>query len=76
MSMTGKILNFPNANAAIDPNVVLGEAKDAFDSLVLIGWGKNGELDARASLNLTSADIHWLVPVFQQKLLRGDYSDD
>lgn len=70
------IVNFPVPNAAEDPNVVLEKAKDQFESLVIIGWDKDGILDARASLNLSAANIHWIVSVFQAKLLNGDYADD
>lgn len=71
-----KIVKFPDLNAASNPDVVLEEAKDSYESLVLIGWDKEGRLDARATLNLSAAEINWLISVFQQKLLRGDYTDD
>jgi len=71
-----KIVKFPDMNAASNPDVVLEEAKGAFESVVLVGWDKDGRLDARATLNLSAAEINWLISVFQQKLLRGDYTDD
>jgi len=71
-----KVVNFPDVNAAVNPDTVLEEAKSEYDSLVIIGWDKHGNLDARASLNLNAAEIHWMISVFQQKLLRGDYLDD
>lgn len=70
------VVKFPDMNAAVDPDVVLEEAKGAFESVVLVGWDKEGRLDARATLNLSSAEINWLISIFQQKLLRGDYTDD
>lgn len=72
----GSIVKFPDMNAAIDPDVVLEQAKGAFESVVIIGWDKDGALDARSTFNLSAAEINWLISVFQQKLLRGDYSDD
>lgn len=69
------IVKFPVADAAKDPNVVLEEAKDQFESLVIIGWNRDETLDARATLNLTASDINWLIDVFKQKLLMGDYSE-
>lgn len=71
-----KIVKFPDMNAAINPDVVLEEAKGTFESLVLVGWDKEGRLDARATLNLSAAEVNWLISVFQQKLLQGDYTDD
>ncbi|TPQ24942.1 hypothetical protein [Methylomonas koyamae] len=72
----GDICNFRPKNAAIDPDVVLQEAAGQFDSLVIIGWDKEGLLDARASLNLNHAEIHFLISVFQHKLLSSDFSGD
>jgi hypothetical protein len=72
--MSNKVVKFYKKDAAIDPDAVLEQAIGHYDSVVVIGWDKNGELDPRASLNLTHRDIHWLLSVFQQKLLNGDYS--
>lgn len=74
-----KIIEFPVKNAAIDPDVeidpdvVLEKSVGEFESVVVVGWDKEGCLDVRASLNLTQAEINWLLGVVQHKLLRGDY---
>ena len=70
------IVKFPTPNEAQDPNIVLEAAKDQFESLVIIGWDKHERLDARATLNLTAAEIYWMISVFAQKLISGDYADD
>ena len=70
------VVKFRKRDAASDPDVVLEEAIGAYSSVVVIGWDKDGFLDARASLNLDHKELHWLISVFQNKLLNGDYADD
>ena len=62
--------------AAQDPNQVLEAAKGEYESVILIGWDLDGEMDARASLNLTSGQILWLVESFKLQLLSGQYDDE
>jgi ethanolamine utilization cobalamin adenosyltransferase len=69
-----KIIKFPTKNAAVNPDVVLEEAMGKLNSVILIGWNKDGTLDFRASLDLTHAHVLWLMQVAQHKLLNGDYS--
>lgn len=71
-----KVIKFYKKDAAVSPDAVLEQAIGEYDSVVLIGWNKDEALDARASLNLKHADIHWLLSVFQNKLLNGDYSSE
>jgi hypothetical protein len=73
---TSNVVPFIQKNAAKDPDVVLEQAIGDYQSVVIIGWDKNGKLDPRASLDLTQRDIHWMLSVFQQKMLNGDYSKD
>lgn len=69
------VIKFRGKDAAINPDAVLEQAIGQYDSTIVIGWNKDGVLDARASLNLDHADIHWMLSAFQHKLLNGDYSD-
>lgn len=62
--------------AAQDPDHVLEEAKGVFDSVLVIGWDKEGVIDIRASLNLDHEGCLWLAALFQKKLLNGDYGGD
>jgi len=68
------IVNFPTT-ASDNPDTVLGAAVGAYKSVVVIGYDMNGCLDARASTNLVSKDVLWLVESFKMRLLAGDYSD-
>lgn len=74
--MTGKVVKFYKKDAANEPDAVLEQAIGQYDAVFIIRWDKQGILDPRSSLNLTQAEIHWLLSVFQQKLLNGDYTDD
>jgi len=61
---------------ALNPDNVLEQAGGQYESVLVIGWGKDGELDARASLNLEHEDCLWLVEKFKRKMLDGDYGDE
>ena len=69
-----EILAFQPKNAAINPDVVLQKASGEFESVIVLGWNKDGMLDFRVSLNLGHADVNWLLALAQKKLLNGDYS--
>jgi hypothetical protein len=74
--MNDKVIKFYKKNAATNPDAVLEQAIGQYNSVIVIGWNSDEELDARASLNLNHADIHWLLSVFQHKLLNGNYSSE
>lgn len=40
-----------------------------------MGYNEHGNFDARASTNIASNDILWMIETFKIKLLRGDYRD-
>lgn len=68
-------MKFYPANAAENPDNVLEQAVGEYDSVLIIGWDKNGELDCRASMNLKDGgDCLWLVELFKTKLMNGDFS--
>ena len=64
-----KVVNIKGA--AIDPDVVLEEAKGNFGSVLVLGWDKEGALDARASMDLQNKDILWLIEAFKRNLVGG-----
>jgi len=71
----GDIVTLRQPDAAKDPDVVLECALGNYGSVLVLGYDKDGFLDARASLNLDKKEIMWLISVFQHKLLNGDYTD-
>jgi hypothetical protein len=70
----GQVVKFYPANAADDIDNVLEQSIGEFNQAVIIGWDKNGYLDVRSDTNLSGSDVLWLIEVFKQKLLNGDYS--
>ena len=70
--MTDKVIKLFPAN---DPDVVLEGAKEKYNDLLIIGWDKQGNLDARATTTLTISQCSYLVSLFNHKLLNGDYSE-
>lgn len=62
---------------AHDPDTVLENAKGHFESVLVLGYSKDSEvIEAYASLNLTAAQIFFLMEQFKHKLLNGDYYDE
>ena len=60
-------------NSAEDPDNVLEQAIGSYESVIILGWDKNEMLDPRASTNLTSREILWLLSVFKNNLINGEY---
>ena len=73
--MTVKIVDFKKEPLCSDPNVVLEEAKDVFEKVLVIGYTKDGFLDGRASNNLSVADAHLLCAQMQQFFLDATTPD-
>ena len=62
-------------NAADNPDNVLEQAAGFYDTVFILGYDKWGDLDARASTNMTQEQILWLLESFKQKMINGDYSE-
>ena len=71
--MEDNIIKFIPRDAASDPDVVLEEAKGQYTKVILLGFDGDGNLDTRASLNVTYQEILWMLELFKHKLLYGDY---
>ena len=67
------VVRLADIRPALAPDQVLTEAVGEFESVLVIGYDHEGELDARASLNLTAAQILFLIERFKLNLLSGDY---
>lgn len=71
------IVKFYPKDAAKDADAVLEQAIGGFSEVLVIGWDKDGFLDARATLGLKDGgDMLWLIEHFKAKLMNGDYSGD
>jgi hypothetical protein len=67
------VLRVVDTIPALDPDTVLAEAKGEFESVVVIGFDRNGDLDVRASLNISQATILFMLEKFKFGLLSGEY---
>jgi len=67
--------NVTPIRAALSPDNVLEQAKGQYESVLVLGYDHTGELDARASLNLKTTDIVFIVEMFKLLLLNGAYKE-
>lgn len=68
------VVKFYPKDAAKNADNVLEQAIGVYDEVILIGWNKEGNLDARATLGLKDGgDCLWLVEKFKHNLLSGVY---
>lgn len=74
--MTSSVVKFYPQDAAKDPNNVLEQAINQYESVIVLGWDKEGFLDARASTNLSHEQVLWIISKFTHKLLNGDYAGE
>lgn len=73
----GNVHKFYPRNAAEHADNVLEQAIGCYDQVLILGWDKNGHLDARATLGLKDGgDVLWLIESFKHKMLSGDYQED
>ena len=71
-----EVVKFYPADAAKDPDNVLEQAMGNYSDVLVIGWDKNGELDARGTLSLKDGgDVLWLIESFKNNLLSGEYAE-
>lgn len=71
------VVKFYPKDAAKDADNVLEQAIGVYDEVLLIGWSKAGNMDARATLGLKDGgDALWLVEKFKHNLLSGAYLPD
>ena len=56
---------------------MLEQSLGNFSEVLVIGWDKEGFLDARATLGLKDGgDLLWLIETFKTKLMNGDYTGE
>lgn len=71
----GDVTKFYSKESASSPDVVLERAVGVYENVFIIGWDKEGALEARANTGFTHENVLWLIEVFKKKLISGDYSD-
>ena len=71
------VVKFYAKDAAKVADNVLEQAMGVYDQVLVIGFDKDGELDARATMGLADGGaVLWLVECFKAKLMNGDYACD
>jgi len=72
MSKNGEVVKFYPKDAAKSADNVLEQAMGQYDQVLVIGWNRDGDFDARATLGLKDgAECLWLIEVFKHKLMSG-----
>lgn len=69
------IIKFYPKDAAENPDNVLEQAIGAYESLLILGFDHEGNLDPRASTNIDIGEILIMIEKFKVKLLNGDYGE-
>ena len=72
--MSNTIKFYPK-DAAKNPDAVLEQAIGEYQSLLIIGMTHEGELSARASLDMDETDALWIMEKFKHWLLTQDEGD-
>lgn len=70
-----EVIKFYSKGAAKNPDAVLERAVGVYDQVFVIGYDKDGQFDARASLGFKTRDIFFVIDAFKFKVLNGDYGD-
>ena len=65
-----------NLRPALDPDEVLKNAQGEYESVLIIGYDHEGQLDARASLNIDHKEALWLAEAFKNNLINGEYNSE
>lgn len=63
-------------NAANNPDNVLELVVGEYESVFVLGYNKEGALDARGTTNLTLRDILWMLEVFKARMMSGCFSEE
>ena len=69
----GEVIKIYPEGSAKYPDAVLEQAIGKYESVFIIGLDKDGIMDPRASTNMSSETMLWLLERFKHKLLNGDY---
>jgi len=68
--MKDNVLQF---STAVKPDDVLEMAKGNYDDVLIIGYDKDGHLDARSNQSVTHERANMLIDLFKRELLSWDY---
>lgn len=72
----GEVVKIYPEGSARNPDAVLEQAVGEYESVFIVGWDKEGNMNVRSSTNMEAKDILWLIEVFKKKMLNGDYFEE
>lgn len=67
------VVRFYPPGSADNPDLVLEQAIGAYQSVLILGFDKDGKFKARGSTNLSAADCHVLASLFAHKIVSGEF---
>ena len=73
--MMSDVIKLYPKDAAMNPDNVLEQAIGKYEKVFILGWNKDGLMDARVTLNLAQMELNWLLDQFKMRLVGGDYAD-
>ncbi len=71
--MTAEVVKFYPADASKHADNVLERAIGVYDQVLVIGYDKDGQFSASATMGLKGGGDIWLVETFKHKLMNGDF---
>lgn len=70
--MSDNVVKIYPENAAKNADNVIEQSIGCFESILMIGYDKDGGLEVRASTNIDRANLLWLVEQAKSLILRVD----
>ena len=71
-----RVVSINGGRKSDNPDIVLDKAIGQFSEVFVLGYDKDGTLDARSSTNWDAKSILFAIECFKAKLLNGDYSEE
>lgn len=69
-----KVVDINKKEPAHNPDELLEAAKGEYEKVFVVGYSKHdGALDARATLNMSDADVLLIIERFKAMLVSADY---
>ena len=72
--MRGKVIKFYPKDAANKPDSVLEQAIGVYESVLIIGFDKRGELNSRGSLNVDQYNALMLMELLKRQLVEQEHT--
>ena len=74
--MSDNIVKFYPNNAANNPDYVLEQAVGVYKDVLIVGYNQEDELEVRGNMNLTKAELNWMLDWVKFNLVSGVYDEE